>query len=95
MHGEVDHFGGMATSLKRSLQYDLRRADERYNRAVMRGIGLPVQHLRPWHRGDGCDNRIDHFRPAAFAEVWNAFDDLLHEIVSSRENYAQATQKGP
>ena len=82
VYGQVDELGRLATALEGAFKHRLRPADERHHRAVMRSVGFDIQHTRSGHRADGRYDRIDHVLTPAFAEVRNAFDQVLHELVS-------------
>jgi len=50
------------------------RAGQREDRAVMVGVGLHVEHAQAGDRAQRVGQGGDHFGPAAFADVGNAFN---------------------
>ncbi len=53
-------------------------ADKGHNSAIVIGIASNVEELSAGSLFDGIGNFSDGLLIVTFAEIWNAFDDLLH-----------------
>ena len=75
---EVDELFGHPRAAECRLDDQFGRAGKGDDSAVVVGVGLAIEQPDAWDNGDGFDDAVDDLRAAAFAEVGDAFDDLLH-----------------
>jgi hypothetical protein len=75
---EVNEFGRAARGAHGGFHGSLRFGDEGDHRAVVISIHLAIEHENARDGLDGAHDLFDDFGTPPFAEVRDAFDDLLH-----------------
>src|SRR5437879_256012 len=77
MISQIDQLRRSANRAKRSLDDHLRRSDECYYRTIVICVDMPIENYHSAHRLNRASDLFDHFRLAAFAEVWYTLDDRI------------------
>ena len=75
---QINQVSSLANAAQGGLADGLARPGQGDDRAVVVGVHLLVEQVNLRHGEHGLDNRLHFGFVPAFAEVWNAFDDGLH-----------------
>ena len=76
---EIDQFRRFGDGREGRLLDRFRFTHEGEHGAIVIGIGMLIEKGDTLDRRDGRSDLGDHFGPARFAEIGNAFDNLCHD----------------
>jgi hypothetical protein len=82
--GEVNQLGGLAHGAQGRFGHDFSGRDKGDDTSIVIGIHFSVEDDRTGYALNDLDQGFDHFAPAPFTEIGNAFNQGIHEYLIIR-----------